>query len=90
MLLHDGLRRDALAAMRPDDVLEDVAHVLGLVDRVQDRVDRAGADLLPALDEVDELLDDGLRLDDLSVSSPSRVSRLPRRLIAQPSAHAAR
>ena len=66
-LLDDGLRRDALAAVRPDDVLEDVAHVLGLVDRVQDRVDRAGADLLAALDEVDELFDDGLGLDDLRV-----------------------
>ena len=64
-LLRHGLRRDPLAAVRPDDVLEDLADVLGLVDRVEDRVDRAGADLLAALDELDELLDDGLRLGDL-------------------------
>ena len=84
VLLRDGLRRDPLAAMRPDDVLEDVADVLGLVDRVEDRVDRAGADLLAALDELDELLDDRARLRDLA-SSPSSVRRLPRRLIVQPS-----
>ena len=53
--------------MRPDDVVEDLAHVLGLVDRPDDRVDRAGADLLAALDELDELLDDGARLGDLGL-----------------------
>jgi hypothetical protein len=42
-------------------------HVLGLVDRAQDGVDGAGADLLAALDELDELLDDRLRLRDLEV-----------------------
>src|SRR5262249_43547714 len=64
LLLLDGLRRDALAAVRPDDVVEDLADVLGLVDRVEDGVDRAGADLLPALDELDELLDDRAGLGD--------------------------
>ena len=49
-----------------------VADVLGLVDRVEDRVDRAGADLLAALDEVDELLDDGPRLGDLRVVAVER------------------
>ena len=56
MLLHHSLRSDPLAAVRPDDVVEDLADVLRLVDRAQDRVDRAGTDLLAALDEVDELL----------------------------------
>ena len=66
-LLRDGLRRDLLAAVRPDDVGEDLADVLRLVDRAEDRVDGAGADLLAALDELDELLDDRLRLGDLDV-----------------------
>src|SRR5690349_24354154 len=52
VLLRDGLRRDLLAAVRPDDVLEDLADVLGLVEGVEDGVDGAGADLLTALDEV--------------------------------------
>src|SRR6185437_7368931 len=63
-LLRHGLRRDLLPAVRPDDVGEDLVHVLGLVDRAEDRVDGAGADLLAALDELDELLDDRLRLGD--------------------------
>ena len=66
-LLRHGLRRDPLAAVRPDDVGEDLPDVLGLVDRGEDRVDRAGADLLPALDELDELLDDGAGLGHLQV-----------------------
>ena len=66
-LLGDRLRRDPLAAMRPDDVREDLAHVLGLVDRAEDGVDGAGAHLLAALDELDELLDHRLRLGDLQV-----------------------
>ena len=58
--------------MRPDDVLEDLADVLGLVERVQDGVDGAGADLLPALDELDELLDDGARGAHLLVGAVER------------------
>ena len=72
VLLRHRLRRDPLAAMRPDDVFEDVADILRLVDRVQNRVDRPGADLLPALDELDELLDDGPRLRDLDVVAVQR------------------
>ena len=71
-LLRDRLRRDALAAVRPDDVLEDLANVFGLVERAEDRIDGSGADFLPSLDEVDELLDDRLRLGDLDVVAGQR------------------
>ena len=47
-------------------------HVLGLVDGTEDGVDRGGADLLAALDELDELLDDRLRLGDLQVVTGER------------------
>src|SRR5438034_327339 len=40
--------------------------------RADDRVDGAGADLLPALDELDELLDDRLSLRDLDVVAAQR------------------
>ena len=56
-LLVDRLRRDLLAAVAPDDVVEDLAEVLGLVERGEHRVDRARADLVAALDELDELVD---------------------------------
>ena len=71
-LLRDRLRRDLLAAMRPDEILEDLADVRRLVDCAEDRVDGACADLLPALDELDELLDDRLRLRDLHVVAGQR------------------
>ena len=57
-LLVDGLRSDLLAAVPPDDVLEDLADVLGLVDRGQDRADRVRPDLVTALDQLDELVHD--------------------------------
>ena len=66
-LLVDGLRRDLRAAVSPDDVLEDVADVLGLVERAEHRVDRARADLVAALDQFDELVDDRARLGDARV-----------------------
>ena len=47
-------------------------HVLGLVDGAEDGVDGAGADLLSALDELDELLDDRPRLRDLEVVAGER------------------
>ena len=50
--------------MTPDHVLEDVAYVLALLQHAQHGVDRAGADLMAALDEFDELPDDGTRLCD--------------------------
>ena len=71
-LLRDGLRRDLLAAVRPDEILEDLADVRRLVDRADYRVDGARADLLPALDELDELLDDRLRLRDFHVVAGQR------------------
>ena len=63
-LLVDRLRRDLLAAVAPDDVLEDLAHVLDLVERTEHGVDGGGADLVTALDQLDELVDDGPRFDD--------------------------
>ena len=53
--------------MAPDHVLEDVAQILGLVERRQHGVDRAGADLVPALDQLGELVDDRPRLEDIGV-----------------------
>src|SRR5207247_5342378 len=58
VLLVDRLRRDLLAAVAPDDVLEDVADVLGLIERPEDGVDGARADLVPALAQLDELMRD--------------------------------
>src|SRR5438874_2889924 len=58
--------------MAPDDVAEDVLHVLGLVDRVQHGVDRGRADLLPRLDQLDELVHDGARLCDVDVVAGDR------------------
>ena len=62
-LLRDGLRGDLLAAVPPDDVVEDVADVRRLVERRDDGADRVRADRVTALDELDELVDDraGLR-----------------------------
>ena len=71
-LLVDRLRRDLRAAMAPDDVVEDVADVLGLVERAEHRVDRGRADLVPALDQLDELVDDRARLGDVRVVALER------------------
>ena len=51
--------------MTPDDVLEDVADILGLVERADDRVNDERADLVSALDELDRLVDHRARLLDL-------------------------
>src|SRR3712207_6383125 len=61
-LLRDRLRGDLLPAVAPDDVFEDVADVLGLVERAEDRVDGRRPDVVAAFDEVDELVDDRARL----------------------------
>ena len=53
--------------MAPDDVLEDLADVLRLVERGQDGVDGARADLVAALDQFGQLVDDGARLGDARV-----------------------
>ena len=66
-LLRHRLRGDLLAAMPPDDVVEHVADVLGLVERRDDGADRVGADRVAALDELDELVDDRARLGDARV-----------------------
>jgi hypothetical protein len=58
-LLVDGLRRDLLGAVAPDDVLEDLRGRSVLVERGGHRGDRAGGDLVALLDQPDELLDDG-------------------------------
>ena len=50
--------------MTPDDVLEDVADVLGLVERRDDGADGVRADRVTALHQLDELVDDRPRLDD--------------------------
>ena len=71
-LLVDRLRRDLLAAVAPDDVLEDVADVLGLVERAEHGVDGARADLVAALDQLDELVDDRARLGDAGVVALER------------------
>ena len=47
--------------MPPDDVLEDLADVLGLVERRDDGADRLRPDLVAALDELDELVHDRAR-----------------------------
>src|SRR5437763_17131669 len=56
-LLVHRLRRDLLAAVPPDHVLEDVPDVLRFVERGADGVDGPGADVVAALDELDELVD---------------------------------
>jgi hypothetical protein len=55
-LLHHRLGSDLLAAVAPHDVLEHLADVLRLIQRGDDRADRLGADLVPALHELDELV----------------------------------
>ena len=65
LLLVDRLRRDPRVAVLPDDVLEDLGRALVLVEGAGDRLDRAGGDLVPLLDQVDQLADDRLGGPDL-------------------------
>ena len=58
--------------MAPDDVLEDLADVLGLVERCDDGADRLRPDLVPALDQLDELVDDRSRGGDAVVLALDR------------------
>jgi hypothetical protein len=51
--------------MAPHDVFEDVADVLGLVERGEHGADGVGPDLMPALHELDELVDDCPRGGDM-------------------------
>jgi hypothetical protein len=63
-LLLDRLRRDLRRAVAPDDVLEDLRRRLLRVERAGHGADRPGRDLVPALDELDDLADDLGRLVD--------------------------
>src|SRR5204863_6103240 len=72
LLLRQRLRRDLLPAVTPDDVLEDVTDVLRLVEGAEHRVDGRRPDLVPALDQLDELVDDRARLDDLPLVALDR------------------
>jgi hypothetical protein len=71
-LLVDGLRRDAQAAMAPDDVLEDPARALVTVERAGDRLDRSGRDLVALAHEIGHLPHDGSRHGDRVVVAVER------------------
>jgi hypothetical protein len=71
-LLVDGFRRDALAPVAPDDIFEDLAQVLRLVDRCEYRVDGARIDLVATLDELAELVDHRAGLGDVGVGAFDR------------------
>ena len=76
MLLVDRFWGD-LAAVAPDHVLEDLAHVVHLVERAENGIHGRRADLVAAFDELDQLVDDRARLVHPLVF-PSIVSRFPR------------
>ncbi len=71
-LLRHRLRRDLLAAVTPDDVVEHVADVLRLVERGDDGADGVRTDRVPALDQLDELVDDRPRLGDARLVAVER------------------
>ena len=58
--------------MPPDDVVEDLAHVFDLIERGEHRANGVGSDLVAALDQLDELVDDCARSNDLLVVAPER------------------
>ena len=64
MLLVDRLGI-CLPAVAPDDVLEDVADVRRVLEGAENGIDRARADHVAALDELDELTDHGSGTFDL-------------------------
>ncbi len=64
VLLRDRLRRDLLAAVAPDDVVEELADVGALLEHAEHGVDGARADLVAVLDQLDDLVHDGARLGD--------------------------
>jgi hypothetical protein len=64
-LLRDCFRRDLFAAVAPDNVVEDLADVLRLLQRGHDCIDGRRADVVTALDEIGELVDNGSRLLDV-------------------------
>ena len=66
-LLRDGLRRDLLVAVAPDDGVEDLADVLAGLERAEHGVDRVAADLVAALDELDQLVDHGAGILDVAL-----------------------
>ena len=71
LLVARRARTDRLASMREHDVVEHLADVLRLLERAEDGVDRAGPDLVTALDELDELRR-------RRSAPPVRAARLPR------------
>ena len=56
--LVDRLRRDLGVAVAPDDVLEDLRRALVRVEGAGHRFDRPRGDLVPLLDQLDQLVDD--------------------------------
>jgi hypothetical protein len=61
-----------LPRWRQTTVLEDVADVLGLVERAEHGLDRGRADLVAAFDQLDELVHDGARLRHLRLVALER------------------
>ena len=53
--------------MPPHDCVEDLAHVLARLERPEHGVDRVRADLVPALDQLHELVDHRARVLDVAV-----------------------
>ena len=73
VLLRHRLRRDLLAAVAPDDVVEDARGCpRACVERAEHGVDGRRADLVAALDQLDELVDDSARLGDLRLVALER------------------
>ena len=58
--------------MAPDDVVEDLAYVLGLIESGEHGADGVRADLMSSLDELHELVDDGPRSRDVLVVAAER------------------
>ena len=58
--------------MAPDDRVEDLAHVLARLERAEHRVDGVPADLVTALDQLDELVDHRPRALDVLVVALER------------------
>ena len=58
--------------MSPDDVVEHVADIGGLVERRDDGADGVRPDRMPSLDELDQLVDHRSRLDDTRIVAVER------------------
>ena len=60
-LLVERLRRDLGVAVAPDDVVEDLGRALVGVEGAGHRFDRPRRDVVPLLDQLDQLVDHGRR-----------------------------